>query len=251
MPKIVLKTTDEINRGRRRVRWVLLVISVPFLIAVGLLAYKTAMMYWVTQQVITATEEKNYGKAVEAAKQQQQNAFTDQWRADYNSGVTSYNVNDYEESIRYLLKAKKGGPSTIPEVCIIADALSKAYEKAGDNETANGNKSAAEEYYWRGKDVISKAPKNCFPPDSSSDDNQNEGESGESDSKASGESMQQTDKRLDEKLNQDSPDNQPSQSDSGESDRDQIQEDMDEGSKDKQDDDNANSTPPENYEKPW
>lgn len=269
MAKIVLKSEAELNVQRKKLRTILLLCSIPFLILILFFGYKATMLYVTAGEVISLTEEGKYSESVEAAQKQKENSFVDPWLADYNLGVAYYNNDDPESAITALKRAATQ-TSSLPDVCYISNALSKSYEKYGDQLTAENRTDEAENAYYQGKQVIENADPSCFPPSTgegegdsgegeggSEDENQGgEGSTDEvqtSPEQQQGEQMQETEKRLDEKLGNEQEE-QPQPNNDSEGKRDEIQEEMNQGNEDKQDDDNAGNTPNSNenpVDRPW
>lgn len=268
MAKMVIKSVAEVEKSRKRLRKILFFASLPVLALILFFAVKTAIIYINAQQVITLTEEGKYEEAVKAAQSQQENSFVDPWLAEYNIGVTQYNNSQYNPSITAFEKALTYSPP-MPYICHIHNGLSKAYEKQGDVSTAEGKTKEAEQYYLLGKQTIATAPTDCFPPPPPPSEGEGEGEEGtsegeggdtgegqgqaQSEEEQQGAEMQDTDKRLDEKLGESGEgEPQPEETDLGdEGKRDQIQEQMDQGNKDQQDDQNSEGGSGEQADKPW
>lgn len=257
MPKMVIKSVEELDRSRKKLRKILFFSSLPILALIIFFAVKTSIIYISAGQVISYTNDGNYEKAVEAAQAQQENSFVDVWLAEYNIGTTRYNTKEYSVAASAFERALTYNPP-MPYLCYIHNGLSKSYEKLGDQSKVNGKSLEAEQYYLLGKQTIEQAPLECFPPDPS--EGESEGEEAQpepSEEQKQGEEMQETSKRLDEKLGQEQPDPNAN-GDEGEADltdegkRDQVQEQMDQGNKDVQDDENGNGGGgQEPADKPW
>jgi len=260
MPKIVLKSNEELNRSRKKTRLIVLLISLPFLLGILFFSYKATMLYVTANQVISLTEEQNYSEADLAAQEQFENSFVDVWVAYYNLGVTSYNTGKYYDAVSYFSNARENAPGG-SELCYILNGLSKSYEKIGDQLAAEDRQEEADQYYWLAQDAISYAPAECFPPpppsesedqsDGNSEDQSSDGGNSEnSPEQQQGEEMNETNKRIDEKLGKETEPEIPDTTEQEK--RDEIQEGMDQGQVDYQEDDNAKGGPQESeVDKPW
>lgn len=269
MAKIVLKSETELNAQRKKLRTILLLCSIPFLLIILFFGYKAVTLYVNAGEVISLTEEGKYSESVEAAKKQKENSFVDPWLADYNLGVSYYNNKNSEYAIQALERASTQ-TSSLPDVCYISNALSKSYEKYGDQLTAENKRDEAEKAYLKGKQVIKEADPSCFPPNSSEgngdtgesnngkdNENPSDGNSSTDEPKNSpeqqGEQMKETEKRLDEKLG-DEQETKPQPNNDSEGKRDEIQKEMDQGDEDRQGDNNAKNDPNSNenpVDRPW
>jgi tetratricopeptide (TPR) repeat protein len=257
MAKIVLKSYDEINRDRKRLRIILILASLPFLIVIGLFAAKAASMYLNAQSSIDNFEKKDYSASAQSAEKQKVTNFLEQWLAYYNSGTALSAEGKYEKSISELNTALNYTQGVIPNECYVRANLALSYEKYADELKNAGDTLNADKNYWSASNIVEQAPMECFPPSSG-------GNSDSDETSQTGESMDKTKERSDSKNseNQEEPSDDPStpgdepteEPGEGEaqSDRDKIQEQMDESNADRREDEAADGDSSQQpNSKPW
>lgn len=255
MAKMVLKSYEEINRERKRLRIILIVASLPFLVVIGLFATKASLMYINAQNSINHFNEKEYVASSDYAEKQKVTNFLEQWLAYYNSGTALSAEGKYEESISDLNKALNLVQGNIPNECYVRANLSLTYEKYGDKFTADNDTLNADKSYLASSHIVDEAPPECFPPSSG-------GSSSDEKTSETGESMEETKERSDSKTSggsseepSEQPSEEPAENESenqAQSDRDKIQEQMDNSDADRKEDEAAqgdSSTKPNS--KPW
>lgn len=213
MPKVKIHSYEEINQTRRKARIIILLISIPFLAVICLFGYKVYEMNMNAEAAAKAYAQKDYTRSVESSKREYSNFF-EPWVAHYNSG-TAYAANkDYNNAVQEF-KTALTLTDTQANVCKIDSNLAIAYEKQGDEATKQGDKPTATEKYSLSLQVISGAPKGCFPPPPPSQGSKgNQKPSTGSSGTKAGEEMNQTKERVNKKLNPNNsgnPTNNPSQ----------------------------------------
>jgi tetratricopeptide (TPR) repeat protein len=255
MAKMVLKSYEEINRDRKRLRLILILASLPFLIVIGLFAGKAATMYINAQNTIDTFNDKSYSASANNAEKQKVTNFLEQWLAYYNSGTALSAEGEYEKAIPELNQALSYIQGSVPNECYVRANLALTYEKYADKLSAEGDTLNADKNYWSASDVVDKAPQECFPPNSG-------GSSTSEETSETGESMEQTKERSDSKNSTNSEDGtseEPSEGeepdngeDEAQSDRDEVQEQMDNSDADrKQDEASEGDGSTEPNSKPW
>lgn len=213
MPKVKIHSFEEINQTRRKVRRIILLISIPFLAIICLFGYKVYEMNMNAEIAAKAYAEKNYGRSIEASKKEFSNFF-EPWLAHYNAGTAYAGNKDYDNAADEF-KTALTLTDTEANVCKIDSNLAIVYEKQGDEATKKGDQPTATEKYSLSLQVISGAPKGCFPPPPPPEGskNNNKAPSGSGGTKA-GEEMNQTKERVNKKLNPNDsgdPSNNPGQ----------------------------------------
>lgn len=164
--KLVLKTYDEINKDRKHMRKILLLISIPFIIIISLLLVKTTSMYILAGQTISLYEQKEYEEANIKATEQKSVNLLEEWLAYYNAGVSLSAQDKFPEAIEEYKKAKTLVGNKIPALCYIDANLALSYEKNGDLLTERGNKIEAEKNYLLAIELSENALPECSTPQS-------------------------------------------------------------------------------------
>lgn len=164
--KLVLKTYEEINKDRKHMRKLLLLISIPFIIIIGLLLFKTTSMYVLAGQTISLYEQQEYEKANDKATEQKSVNLLEEWLAYYNSGVSLSAQNKHPEAIEEYKKAKHLVGNKIPALCYIDANLALSYEKNGDLLVERGNRIEAEKNYLLAIELSENALPECNTPQS-------------------------------------------------------------------------------------
>lgn len=269
MAKIVLKTFDEVNAGRKKVRIIASLLMIPFLIVIGFLGFKVVEMYTTTQGAIdsfnlsqkkeTTEAEKasELKKADELTEKMETGIFVDRWVVLYNRGTVLTASGEYEQGIQNLQQAVNEISAEDPNVCLIYANLAIANERYGDEFAADENTEDADYWYNQALLVTQNAPAICASPESDED--------GEGSSEQGGESLQNTEERVQEKKDslESGSDNQPTEGEDGEEpqetkpdtgDVEEIREQMDTSEQDKMESGNQTGNSggeSENYDKPW
>lgn len=186
MGKMVLKTYDEINSSRARIRKYFLIASIPFLIVLSVFAFKVTEMYVVNSHIISLYEEANSDdkitvsdenkivEALELVEQMESNIFVERWVTHYNYGVLLIADENYQAAVNKLKSSLQEIDHNDERVCLVVDKLSVAYEKLGDELKNNGDTVTAERKYDEGLYVISQFPQ-CQPPPPPSGDSGEDG----------------------------------------------------------------------------
>lgn len=247
-PKLVLKTYDEINKSRRSMRKILILISLPFILVITLLSIKTTSMYVLAGETISSYNEGKYSVAQQKATQQKSTNILEEWLAYYNSGSSLAAEGKYSEAIQDFQKAKILVNGKIPAVCYIDANLAISYEKNGDLLAEKQNEVEAEKNYLLAVEITESSPPECSTPQG--------GGTGESLSQT-GESAADKAEALaegDEDSDTDTGDQeteQPNESSSPDG-REQIQEQLDQSDSDRQlDEQTEENQGKEPANKPW
>lgn len=164
-PKLVLKTYDEINKSRKSMRKILVLISLPFILVIALLSLKTTSMYVLAGETISSYDEGKYNVAQQKATQQKSTNVLEEWLAYYNSGSSLAAEEKYSEAIQDFQKAKNLVNGKIPAVCYIDANLAISYEKNGDLLAEKQNKVEAEKNYLLAVEVADASPPECSTPE--------------------------------------------------------------------------------------
>lgn len=189
MAKIVLKSYDEINKSRKKSRRILVLLSIPFIVSIGLFSMKAFSMYVSAEQTISVYKKGDFVKSIETAKEQKVNNFFEPWLAYYNLGTSYAAQKNYDQSETELVHALEIVGNNLNQ-CYIRSNLSIVYEAQGDIFTQNGDSAKAKQRYALVKKVISEAPEECFPPSSGGKGSE------KSESSKAGKQMDETEKRV-------------------------------------------------------
>lgn len=205
MSKMKIRSFEEENKRRKNLRVILLLVSIPFLIAILLYGFKTLTMFLNADASISAYEKEDFPTSQrEAEKQKNVNIFQ-QWLAYYNTGTAMTADGQYQKGIAQFETALELVPEGDMGECKIRANLAIAYERYGDEFTEKGADTKADGFYTLSRNVIAEAPMTCFPPQSGAEGNEE------------GQSMEQTDDRVDEKQNGTTDgDGDPSEGEEGE-----------------------------------
>jgi tetratricopeptide (TPR) repeat protein len=192
MAKMVLKSYEEMNKSRKKSRIILVLLSIPFIIAIGLFGIKAYMMYSQAGTTISTYEKKDFNQsAIESAKQKENNLF-EPWLAYYNLGTSYAAEEKYNEAEPELVKALGMVENSLKQ-CFVRSNLAIVYEKQGDTATSTGNQAESENRYALAQKVIEEAPEECFPPSSGGKGKEN------SETSDAGEDMDETSDRVGDK----------------------------------------------------
>lgn len=279
---MVLKSTEEINHGRKRIRLIFTIAILPFLLVAAVMAWKVASMYVETQKAVenfntaqqetTSSEEKTklLEETVQLVDGLDTEVFAERWVVSYNYGTVLLGEKKNNAGVEKLKQALSEIQSDRPEVCLIYANLAIGYEQLGDEYSAQQDTEQASYWYDQAILVTQTAEPLCSPPPSP-DQNENQDQQSSDEQtpdQQGGESLQETKERVQGK--QDALKGDPEQGDgtgdtSGEnatdsspdqSDLDKVREQMDESAEEKAEQDagssNDSGEPGSNtWEKPW
>ncbi len=148
--------------GRRRLRWILLLGSVPFAIAALMLAGKLLGLQAAAGPALESYERGSYAASVEQLDPLfDWNAF-EPWIAHFDRGTARAAAGDTIPAITDLERAFAQAPNA--QRCDVAVNLSLSWELLGDSYAQQGQLAGAARLYATAKAVIEAAGPECEPP---------------------------------------------------------------------------------------
>lgn len=193
----------KMRRRRRR----LMLIGIPVAILVLLLAAKLLSMTVIANRTVSSYAEGDYETSLNSAQQQKILNAVEQWKAPFNTGTVYLQLGLNPEA-RAELEAALPLANGVDE-CPIRSNLAIAIERVGDTAATDGDAVAAAAAYEQALEVLAQAP-------------------GECPATASGEPMEETRVRLEEKQEeQGSEEGEPGEEDpseTGDAEQDQVDE---------------------------
>lgn len=141
----------------------------------------------------------------------------DPWIGYFNRGTAHYQLGDFTSAIADFQQALDMAPPS--QYCMIALNLSWSWESLGDNQSAGGNQTQAEQSWAHGREVLDGVECGDDSPEGQSGDESTDGD----DSGQSPQGQQQeTSDRLQDKIDE-SQQNQPESQDSEQSQQEQLE----------------------------
>lgn len=233
----------QANRARRRVRRILLIASLPLVLAALALCGKLLSMYAFAHQSAAAYADEDYAGTARAAQGQHPLNWFEPYKAPFNLGVGLADGGDlagaraaFEESLALAHGL---------EQCAVRVNLGIVLERIGDAALLAGDPAGAARAWQEALVVTTDAPEGCGTPeaDSTSPDPDRE----------LGETMQEQEQRLREKLEGRAEDpeqpEQPEQPDDAE--LDDIKEQLEQGAEDRQAHDQGGDGDGAGTDRPW
>lgn len=153
--------------GRRRLRWILLLGSVPFAIAALVLVGKLVGLQGTAGPAIDSYERGSYATSAEQLDPLfDWNAF-EPWIAHFDRGTAKAAAGDTIPAITDLEQAFALAPES--RRCDVAVNLSLSWETLGDSYAQQGQLAGAARLYATAKAVIEAAGPECEPPNAPQD----------------------------------------------------------------------------------
>ncbi|GAB3143509.1 hypothetical protein [Marisediminicola antarctica] len=150
------------NPALRRLRWILLLGSVPFAIAALILAGKLIGLQGTAGPSLDSYDRGNYAASAEQLDPLfEWNAF-EPWIAHFDRGTARAASGDTIPAITDLERAFAQAPSA--KKCDVAVNLSLSWELLGDSYASQGQLAGAARLYATAKAVIEAAGPECEPP---------------------------------------------------------------------------------------
>lgn len=221
MAKMVLRTYEEENKRRRNLRFFWIIASIPVIAIIFLYGFKTFLMFEYAEVAIDQFNKETYLQEIAVVDQLKTANITQPWIAYYNSGTLRVAGSETVEGVEELKQALTLVGNEFPGECYVRANLAIGYEHLGDEQKEKRNNLTAAGYYILAERTIAEANPACFPSGNSSgqgeDDNSENSNNDETDENentpdgGAGESMNNTQERLDEKQGKDGDNNSPSQ----------------------------------------
>jgi hypothetical protein len=153
----------QANRTRRRVRRIIMLASIPVLIALLALCGKLLSMYAFAHASAAAYAAEDYAGTTQAARGQQVVNWFEPYKAPFNVGVGLADGGDlvgaraaFEESL---------GLATGLEQCVVRVNLALVLERTRDAALRAGDSAAAAEAWQEALVVIEDTPAGCGTPE--------------------------------------------------------------------------------------
>jgi hypothetical protein len=222
-------TLLQANRARRRLRRILFLVALPFVIAGLLLGGKLLSMYAFAHQAGSSYAAGEYAATAQAARGQHPLNWFEPYKAPFNLGVGLADGGDLAGA-RVAFEESLGLAHDI-EQCAVRVNLAIVLERTGDAALLAGDRTAATAAWQESLVVLQDAPEGCDTPEAN--------QTSPDPSRDLDETMDEQQERLREKL-EDSVDppgapeqEQPEQPDGSE--LDEIQEQLEQGAGERQD----------------
>jgi tetratricopeptide (TPR) repeat protein len=175
--------------GRRRIRRMLLLGSIPFALAGLILAVKLVSLSVVAGVAIDSYESGSFESSADAAGELLTwNAF-EPWVAHFDRGTARAGAGLYNEAVDDLERAFAEAPDE--KKCDVAVNLSLSWELLGDSYLEQGQFAGAQRLYETARAVIAAAGEGCEPPNAPLNTEEN---------RDPGEELRDAGERLDEKI---------------------------------------------------
>lgn len=246
MPKIILRSFEEENKHRRKMRLIFALISLPFVLIASLFIFKVFTTFIETEKVITAYETGEHETASRSLEPLKSTNLFQQWLVYFNSGTVKSAAGDYPEALSDL-RVSLGLVDNLVDECVIRANLALTYEKYGDEFNESGNVTQADIQYGLAVSTFEEAPPECFP----SQNTEGEGDAGES--------LEETSERSENKQsgNQGNPDGESDGEQGERTPEEQIEDQLEQSQRDREaiegldrEEQGSGGESP-NYEKPW
>lgn len=226
------------NRTRRRVRRILLLVSLPFLLAALAFCGKVLSMYAFAHQAASSYANGEFAATAQAARGQLLLNWFESYKAPFNLGVGLADAGDlagariaFEDSL---------GLATGLEQCAVRINLAIVHERTGDLALLAGDRIAAVAAWQEAVFVLQEAPEECDFPEAA--------EQTPDPSRTPGEEMDEQEERLREKLEDSAEDPQPQDPNAPEqpqgpddTELDELKDQLEQGAEDRQSHDQGGS----------
>lgn len=250
--KVIIRSFEEENKRRFKLRIIFLIISLPFLLILGLFAAKVFTLFVDTSNAINSYETGNYEEATESLIPQKETNFIQPWLVYFNLGTVNTERGEYADGLSDLRVALDLVGNDLVGECTIRANLAISYERYGDFFNAEGDVEQADTNYQLAVEVVETAPPACFPPSSGGTGSEQ------------GESLESTGERAEDKQSGDGEEEESPDGENGESEspaktpEEQIEDQLEQSQEDRESIENLDREEAgtgggqnEPYEKPW
>lgn len=219
------------NRTRRRVRRILFLVSLPFLLVALALCGKVLSMYAFAHQSASAYAEGEYAATAQAARGQLPFNWFEPYKAPFNVGVGLADGGDLAGA-RLAFEESLGLAHGVQQ-CAVRINLAIVLERTGDLALLASDRAAAVAAWQEAMFVVQEAPEDCDFPEAAKETPDS--------SREPADEMDEQEERLREKLEDSAEEPQPQDPDDREhppgpdgSELDDIKEQLEQGAEDRQ-----------------
>jgi tetratricopeptide (TPR) repeat protein len=258
MAKMVIRSYQEINVRRKKLRLILFLFSIPFLAFIILYAVNTTTSYQTADQSIDSYNKEEFKDSQAFSEKLKNGNFFEKWKVYYNSGTAYLADGKYNDAQNDLETALLTVPNGVKE-CPVRSNLVLTYEAQGDQAVIDADQMTADAKYKAALDIISEAPEECAPPSPNSGPAEKQAEDG------TPKTLQESKDRISEKLGQEpeQPSDTPDDSQEAEtetpsrdeSDQEKIERQLEQSNSDRNNNESdkrgENSQTEEPVDKPW
>jgi tetratricopeptide (TPR) repeat protein len=199
MAKMVIRSYQEINAQRKKARFVLFLMSLPFLVFIILYTVNTFVSYQIANQSLSSYEQKEFKESQASSEKLKTGNLFEKWKVYYNSGTAYLSDGEYNDAQNDLETALLTVPSGAQE-CAVRSNLVLTYEAQGDQAEFDADPATADAKYKAALQIISEAPPECAPPKPQSGPSEGQAEDG------TPQTLEESKDRISEKLGQESDD---------------------------------------------
>ena len=157
------KTRKKATEASRRMARILRIASIPFVLALLVIAFKLIGMSIVASLALAAYNDGDYEKSAEYANWNLTANVIEPHKAHFDLGTAYLGSLLFQEARDELETALDTAP--LPDSCDVRMNLSYAIEGLGDNANTAGQFEKAAEFYQEAITVLAEADESCPPSD--------------------------------------------------------------------------------------
>lgn len=151
------------TEASRRLARIMRIASIPFVLALGVVAFKLIAMAIVASLALAAYNDGDYEKSAEYANWNLTANVIEPHKAHFDLGTAYLGSLLFQEARDELETALETAP--LPDSCDVRMNLSYAIEGLGDNANTAGEFEKAAAFYQEAIDVLAEGDESCPPSD--------------------------------------------------------------------------------------
>ena len=245
-------TLLAVNRRRRSIRRWVAIATLPLTLAALLLVGKLLSMYAFAHESISSFVAGGYAESESAARGQDFLNWFEPFKAPYNIGTALAGADELTGARTELEEALPLASGL--DVCAVRINLSLVMERQGDAAQADGDATAAAEFYGEALQVTVETPEECSSDDAqnqSPDPNRDMSKTLEDNQQRQQQKQQQSQQQPDQGEQPQEPDQGESQDQPSQSDLDDIEDRLNQGAQEREDNQQDGQGSGGGTDKPW